>query len=58
MFNCKECKKKLSYNEKHDAYYCKRCNIWNEKNCGFEKCCFCRDRPEKPLKPKVVKLNE
>jgi hypothetical protein len=47
--NC-ACGNRLKYNERYDAYYCDVCNRWNEKKCEDEKCFFCPDRPEKPIK--------
>lgn len=45
---CKECLETCCYNEKYDAYFCKRCNHWNEESCSDEMCPFCFDRPKKP----------
>lgn len=39
----------FEYNEKYDAYFCRKHNEWKEKKCGDEKCSFCHDRPEKPV---------
>ncbi len=36
------------YNEKHDAYFCKECDVWLEKLCSDKACYFCTHRPEKP----------
>lgn len=52
MKKCPNCETSYSYNEKHDAYYCEKCNFWSEKNCGDKNCYFCADRPEKPIKEK------
>lgn len=48
------CNKKghrLSYSQKHDAYYCKICNKWLEKRCSSEpqSCELCNGRPRRPL---------
>jgi len=48
MKQCKECIGRLSYNERYDSFYCDKCNIWQEKACGDEKCWYCKDRPQRP----------
>lgn len=40
------------HNEKHDAYYCSKCDIWLENQCGDDKCRYCPNRPEKPSQVK------
>ena len=42
------------YNEKHDAYYDDKKDIWLEGTCDNKDCEFCSDRPTKPsqCKPK------
>src|SRR3989344_415289 len=47
---CKNCKRKISYHDKYDAYYCRFCNIWLEQKCGDKKCESCSIRPIQPLK--------
>ena len=49
---CKKCEAERDYCEKHDAYYCGKCDIWCEKNCGDKTCGFCKDRPNKPSEVK------
>lgn len=34
--------------KKHDAYFCKDCDVWIEKACKDKTCDFCSTRPEKP----------
>lgn len=46
---CPHCKAFKCYSEKHDAYFCKPCDIWLEKQCGDPKCrAGCGTRPAKP----------
>ncbi len=40
---------KRSFSEKHDAYYCAKCNKWLDDVCKSEKCEFCSKRPDNPL---------
>ena len=47
---CKNCERKIFYNNKYDAYYCKSCNIWLEPKCGDKRCEFCSIRPVSPIK--------
>jgi hypothetical protein len=42
------CPHPRSYSQKHDAYYCEKCDKWLEGNCRDPECEFCRDRPERP----------
>ena len=58
MKKCNKCQREHSYCEKHDAYYCKDCNIWLEKNCGDKTCEYCFNRPEKPSQVKENMKNE
>ncbi len=46
---CSECNALASYSMKFDAFLCKKCNKWLEKQCGDSKCEFCSQRPAKPL---------
>ena len=57
MKNCKLCDEDptyelsdqpISYNERHDAYFCSTCDKWLENPCGDPLCCYCSKRPEKP----------
>jgi len=49
---CKKCSIKIyykdGYNEKYDAYFCNKCDSWNEDKCRDKGCMFCSGRPEKP----------
>lgn len=48
MKKCQICIKKVTgYNERYDAYYCKKCMEWLENACDDPKCEFCPNRPEK-----------
>ena len=49
-FICEVCKKKTSFNELYDSYFCKECDRWNEKACNDPKCYHCSKRPDKPSK--------
>lgn len=40
------------YSPKYDAYYNVETGEWLEGNCGHEDCEFCKDRPEKYIRPK------
>ncbi len=42
------CDTGLACCDKHDAHYCKFCNVWLEKDCKSKTCNYCKDRPEKP----------
>jgi hypothetical protein len=60
---CTKCSKSCEYDEFFDAYFCKKCNIWNEKECGDSACKFCASRPKMPSEieenlDKIVKLSE
>lgn len=58
-YTCPNCKRKTSYNEMFDSYFCKKCNIWTSQGCGDVDCFFCKNRPEKPfLRNKNEKANE
>lgn len=46
------------YNEKHDAYYCLKCNQWLEDGCADKKCDYCKNRPKKPSDVKKAELKE
>lgn len=47
---CVTCKAKYSYSEKYDAEYCAKCNEWIASKCGDLRCCYCPERPDKPIK--------
>ena len=49
-FKCKTCSSDTILYEYYDAYVCIVYNSWNEKQCGDDKCYYCVNRPEKPLK--------
>lgn len=46
---CPFCSSPSLYSYDYDAYYCEKCNVWLEAECGDENCEFCRERPERPL---------
>ncbi|WP_397539108.1 hypothetical protein [Rummeliibacillus pycnus] len=46
---CSKCEFNLVYNEDFDAYFCPKCNYWNEAQCSDPDCEYCPNRPEKPL---------
>ena len=37
--------KKVGFSPKHDAYYCRECYAWLERNCGEGTCEYCASRP-------------
>jgi hypothetical protein len=45
---CETCDTPKSYSYPFDAYYCKKCNVWLEKNCEHPDCGFCKGRPITP----------
>lgn len=45
---CRICEGKLSYSEKHDSFYCKKCDIWQIETCVDSDCSYCKNRPAKP----------
>lgn len=45
---CEKCKEEQKYSQKYDAYYCEKCNEWQERKCSDPSCEFCVNRPEKP----------
>lgn len=47
------------YNERHDAFYSPKKDIWIDKNCKDPNCEYCKDRPNKPSDiKKINKKNE
>jgi len=56
LMKCKylRCKirKHLAYCEKHDAYYDFVRDEWLEPKCGWYRCGFCKNRPDKPSQVK------
>jgi hypothetical protein len=52
---CHNCNEIGKYSELFDAYFCKKCGIWLEKNCGDPKCLFCLNRPNKPSEIEMSK---
>ena len=44
-----DCGMKRIYNNYYDSDFCIKCNKWLEEKCPNKKCCFCHDRPKKPL---------
>lgn len=49
---CEVCDTILFRNDKHDAYYCPKCDEWAEGNCGEPNCEYCVGRPNKPSEAK------
>lgn len=47
---CKICGSLARYHNYFDAYFCGVCNTWMEQKCEQEKCRYCCDRPERPLR--------
>ncbi len=45
---CPHCTGPRVRNDRWDAYYCPRCLVWLEKQCGDPGCHMCVGRPEKP----------
>lgn len=49
---CKACEEKglksLAYSSDYDAYFCRICDTWLERQCSDEDCDFCVGRPETP----------
>jgi hypothetical protein len=45
---CDQCVSDVLYCERHDAYLCPYCNLWQESACGDPGCSYCPGRPEKP----------
>lgn len=35
-------------NEKHNAFYCPKCDAWLEPKCKVPTCEWCAPRPDKP----------
>jgi transcription initiation factor TFIIIB Brf1 subunit/transcription initiation factor TFIIB len=53
---CKSCgSNEPSYDESHDAYYCKDCDAWIEGTCEDHECQYCRNRHTKPSELYVSK---
>lgn len=56
---CDVCGEKTKHNEQYDAFYCEKCDRWQEPPCCTEKpidkydCLFhCWERPAKPSEVK------
>ena len=45
---CDVCIEIPAYNERHDAYYCVKCDEWLDKACDAADCFYCVGRPAKP----------
>ena len=43
------------FNEKYDAYYDDKKDIWLEETCDNPKCDYCKNRPNKPSECKIPK---
>ncbi len=46
---CPDCGHQLVFYDRYDEEFCPKCNQWQGHECGDDECCFCKDRPEKPL---------
>jgi hypothetical protein len=50
------CGEQADYDERYDAAYCDKCDLWLELMCGFKSpidCCYeCDSRPSKPSEVK------
>lgn len=42
----------IKYNEKHDANYDTKKDMWIDENCRSEYCEYCTERPSKPSEVK------
>ena len=42
------CGQREWYSEVHDSYYCMKCDVWTEEQCGDKKCSYCVGRPPRP----------
>lgn len=45
---CSECGASGRRSVRWDAYYCKRCNVWLERQCNDPMCYLCDGRPVTP----------
>jgi hypothetical protein len=48
--HCPRCGELGAYNWEHDAYFCVKCVIWIERECGDPDCTYCANRPPEPKK--------
>lgn len=46
---CKACETEVLYDRKHDAFYCRGCNVWLEEACKDPTCGYCAGRAAQPL---------
>ena len=45
---CPDCGSPGERNERFDAYFCPKCDVWLERPCDDVTCAECRGRPERP----------
>ena len=45
---CPRCGGRKWYDERHDAFFCHRDDVWLSQLCGDRKCSYCRARPARP----------
>lgn len=50
---CSCCNEDTFYSEKYDAYFCSKCDTWNESKCSDPDCFYCPNRPEKPSQDRI-----
>lgn len=46
---CRACGTKAAHSRRHDADYCRSCNLWLDGCCLEDGCHWCTGRPSKPL---------
>lgn len=53
---CKKCNNPLIYYEKYDAFFCAYCNEWVEEKCENPYCEYCKNRPDRPLQIRHIRI--
>jgi hypothetical protein len=46
--DCPRCGGRQWYDDRFDAFFCHRDDVWLEPRCGDTGCAYCRDRPAHP----------
>ena len=46
--DCPRCGGRQWYDERHDAFFCQRDDVWLVAQCSDKECTYCRDRPARP----------
>ena len=46
--DCPRCGGRQWYDERHDAFFCHRDDVWLDSPCRDKTCTYCRDRPVSP----------